>query len=381
MRLPNRLTVKTLLLFGARSGHLFADCSADLFLAMTRRGWNCVWVTRRPAIQQQLHQACFPCEIIGTPQHRSLLQRASAVIFSSQITDVCDDEMTLPEQTKVIFTGHGKSSKASSLKSNYHANVDLMHSSIAFVSRRVTAALAASTYRKTDLSVCYGIPLSKIAVTGHARTDKLFDSRLRRETLTDATRGSKRILYAPTWRKHGKMPQTRIFGFQDYDAAALLRALDDDDISLHIRPHIQDERFNPSFIEEIATLQKASVRVQALPSSAISDINNVLADFDALITDYSSIDDDFMLLDRPIAYAPFDFQEFARVQGFIEDYGATRAGPIATSFADVLTFIRQIASGHDPDRSKRSARFAKVHDFTDGRSTDRAIAAIEDVLS
>ena len=47
-----------------------------------------------------------------------------------------------------------------------------------------------------------------------------------------------------------------------------------------------------------------------LPSDPLLDINNILPEINLLITDYSSIATDFLLLDRPLLYVMPDYDQF-----------------------------------------------------------------------
>ncbi len=51
-------------------------------------------------------------------------------------------------------------------------------------------------------------------------------------------------------------------------------------------------------------------RVYHIPDDALVDINYLLKDADILITDYSSVYFDFLLLQRPIIFAAFDLEEY-----------------------------------------------------------------------
>ena len=64
-----------------------------------------------------------------------------------------------------------------------------------------------------------------------------------------------------------------------------------------------------------------------LNSKEINDINRILNHIDVLITDYSSVFYDFLVLDRPILFAPFDLEEYQKIdRELYEDYDKTVMG-------------------------------------------------------
>ena len=66
--------------------------------------------------------------------------------------------------------------------------------------------------------------------------------------------------------------------------------------------------------------------------SAEGDIYPLLKYTDILITDYSSIYFDFLLLNRPILFFDYDYDEYSsNMNGFVYDYQETAPGPKVTS--------------------------------------------------
>ena len=63
--------------------------------------------------------------------------------------------------------------------------------------------------------------------------------------------------------------------------------------------------------------------------------------FDSLITDYSSIYLDYMLLERPIIFLPYDLQEYESSVGFTMDYMENTPGPKPVNFHNFLTELKK----------------------------------------
>src|SRR5690606_16822516 len=73
--------------------------------------------------------------------------------------------------------------------------------------------------------------------------------------------------------------------------------------------------------------------------SYVPDANLLLRRTDVLITDYSSIYIDYLLLDRPIIHFVYDLEAYQRERGFLYDLKDAFAGASASTFADLMHFL------------------------------------------
>ena len=91
-----------------------------------------------------------------------------------------------------------------------------------------------------------------------------------------------------------------------------------------------------------------------------------LSQTDALISDYSSVAIDYMLLDKPMAFALDDFEQYKNTRGFVfENPLDYMPGHHLYSFDDMLTFLQDVADGKDPYRSDRQRLMPEVHNPCD----------------
>ena len=118
--------------------------------------------------------------------------------------------------------------------------------------------------------------------------------------------------------------------------------------------------------------------IKFLPTSSItslnSDIYNLLPAFDALITDYSSIFYDYLLLDKPILFYMYDLDDYTKYRGLVVDKEALSwylPGPIYRRFEDLVAGIESILIGDDPYREERSRVRDLVHKYKDAKSAER----------
>ena len=105
-------------------------------------------------------------------------------------------------------------------------------------------------------------------------------------------------------------------------------------------------------------------------------INQLLEYSDGLISDYSSVAVDYMLLDKPIGFTLDDVEKYEESRGFVfENIQEWLPGKEIFSFEDMKRFIEDVASGKDPSSGKRRIIKEKMHKFQDGGSCRRVLHA------
>ncbi|MDE6025513.1 MAG: CDP-glycerol glycerophosphotransferase family protein [Lachnospiraceae bacterium] len=87
---------------------------------------------------------------------------------------------------------------------------------------------------------------------------------------------------------------------------------------------------------------------------------------DALISDYSSVAVDYLLLDRPIGFAVGDIEQYREKRGFIFDNPLEyMPGQIIYTFEDLKTFIMDVCQGIDRYREARHKLMPVMHNKCD----------------
>lgn len=134
--------------------------------------------------------------------------------------------------------------------------------------------------------------------------------------------------------------------------AELERVLEKNRCLLVIKPHPNDEELVRNRTDALGA------QVVLLTSDAyaehVEDLYCLLPATDALITDYSSVCFDYLLLDRPIGFVVDDLEQYRRHRGFLlEPVEHWMPGEHMRSVNDLENFAKDIASGRDSYRTRR----------------------------
>ncbi len=91
--------------------------------------------------------------------------------------------------------------------------------------------------------------------------------------------------------------------------------------------------------------------------SANVELYRLLGSCEALITDYSSVYFDYLLLDRPIGFAVEDIASYSENRGFtVSSPLSVMPGPILTDRDDFFRFLQRFLSGAGDDYSQKRAQ-------------------------
>lgn len=196
----------------------------------------------------------------------------------------------------------------------------------------------------------FGVKEEIIKVWGQPRNDVLFKSVEKNkieELFSDLPKYKKLVLYAPTYRDED---ETKLFPFDDYDKEKLNDFLQENNAIIFIRTHIS----------ESANIEKyLSNRVILLNENIIEDIMEVLNIFDILITDYSSIYIDYLLLQRPLIFLPYDKEEYLNKRGMNFEYEQITPGTKPESLVELMDALKKSFNGEDIYTEKRR----EINDF------------------
>lgn len=108
----------------------------------------------------------------------------------------------------------------------------------------------------------------------------------------------------------------------------------------------------------------------------------LLSDSDALLTDYSSVYYDYLLLDRPIGLVIDDLEDYDKNIGFAYgEYKSFVKGDYIQTIDAFLSFIHDLSNGIDRQRNDRHWAIAQYCQYRDFDSTNRVVDFIFSKLS
>lgn len=242
--------------------------------------------------------------------------------------------------------------------------------------------LAASPFFVPVMAKSFHVGPEKVIVCGHGRNDNLFKdcSLLKNKFNTDFY--SKIILWLPTFRKQSEKEsdsigigsETKLAIFNTWDAL--------DELNHYLKT------LNMYCIIKLHPLQEWSSKTKGEYSNILFfthrefthqklDLYRVLPLADALITDYSSVYFDYLLLDRPIAFTIEDISGYADKRGFIFDNPLEyMPGPKIQTKDDFFIFLDACLAEKDNYSEERKKVNNICNYYKDGNNCKRILQKV-----
>jgi CDP-glycerol glycerophosphotransferase len=201
-----------------------------------------------------------------------------------------------------------------------------------------------------------------VRILGYPRNDVFFNSELILEDYGkkfNLNKYDKIILYCPTYRD---IPPSKI-PFTDNSLLTMNDYLTQNNYLLLIKSHYW-KRSNVD-IRNYSNIIDVSEKV--------SDIQDLLIHVDVLITDYSSVAFDFALLDKPIIFYPYDYNEYLENRILYMDYYTDLPGPFAKNEDELFELIQSIDYiFNGTEYKEKYVKFKKRFNYyVDGKSSER----------
>jgi CDP-glycerol glycerophosphotransferase (TagB/SpsB family) len=338
----------------------YYDNSKYLFEHMRQKEYfRSVLFTANKALYVSLNEK-FPGEVVYAWSLKGLFLflRTRNVIISYGTSAAPFFPYYLHEKCKnIIYLGHGTPVKRigfqTSVWNEYGKSYQLQKYSYLTACSDIDSLMLASGFRAT---------LDRIWITGMPRYDYLLSENNRSVNLLEKHPylDKKVILYAPTWRDGGS--PTQFFPFDDFSIEQLDGFLIENDVYLLVRGHKESvNRKSLDRDEDLFSLE----RVIKAEQDTFPDVTELLPFVDILITDYSSILVDFLLLEKPMCFIPYDLEEYKSYQGILLDYDRNSPGKKFTSMQELTTGLQDYIENPNQDQEWRQRVCKTYHHFSD----------------
>ncbi len=221
-----------------------------------------------------------------------------------------------------------------------------------------TYVTATSEYFKPLMAKAFGVDESKVLLSGQCRCDFFQKNTYTLDKVIPRISDyQKAVLWMPTFRvsTNGRFNDSKDFNSDTGLPIAvnndLLKALNDfceeNSIMIVIKSH-RAMTVNMDNMKNIVVITNEDLNEKQIY------LYEFIKDFDALITDYSSIYFDYLLLDKPICFTLDDIESYKKGRGFIvDDPTLLMPGTHAYELDSLLSFLGQIRQGKDDYRDER----------------------------
>lgn len=364
-------------IFGADCGNMYREGSKYLLEYMLKNhpDYQCTFITRNPSVKAELDKKGIPCEMNFSLKGICKVLQAEVVIT----TQVASDILLVYKKSKrrFYYLGHGQPYKAGLLAQSkeYHNSIYRKKVGIKLLWQKITSFLNEG-YDFTDTCLYSStsdwlLPFNRkvigesvdTRVLGMPRNDGLFDdARMKSEKWLTGVSNKLIITYMPTHRKYGQGDVSPIPFVNNTEAQQWMR---DNNVVFVVKQHPNME----------AKVNKA------LQTDVIIDISKmkfdpqvVLYHTDVLISDFSSVWIDFLLLRRPVLFYFYDRFE-KDDEGILYDIREDPPGHYCYTEDELFNLIKKAVQNYDSMRpSDRIVQ--KFHKYVDGNSCERYYKAI-----
>ncbi len=283
--------------FGGHGGEAFDDNSRALALYYAQapkakvywisKSGQIASVNKHPNIKQ-LKRHSFRAEFI--------YNLCNLAFYSHGLSDLSTRKHTQLTWRILVHLGHGVEGFKKSVR--FKVGVD----DIAF-DYTISGSCWQTGWQKTR----FGIASSKIIPSGLPRFDRLIKNRKKQRTSTEVHE----VLYMPTWRDWlSGRPTLQSVENHIEGIASVVETMPETDSSgrkfkITLVVHKNSREILGDLHERISNAPKVSSKVEICLSHEVN-LANIIEGHSSLITDYSSVFWDFILLGKPAARFPFD---------------------------------------------------------------------------
>ena len=283
--------------------------------------------------------------------------RARYIVISHGTADIPFSHSIDYRRRRLVNIWHGIS-----LKNLGYRMKNQNISSLELEFEKYDSMICSSTLDSLAMQSCFKKAERNMWLTGLPRNDLLFfnDSQISDDLknglnwINDQLNQRKMVLYMPTWRDD-KFHNPK---FNEREIAKLKLLLKSENAVLAVKIH-----------PNAPPIDFGSLPIVNLSECPCPEVGLFLRKADVLITDYSSVWVDFLLLDRQIiSYCP-DISNYKKTRGLLYDYDLVFPGKINVTFE---SFLKELKISFSTSIISKQIRIKHLfHAFLDGKNSER----------
>ena len=336
------------------------------------------WVVKRPERYEALRERRIECAVYNTIEGRNLIDKADYVIMNSYTF------LEVEKRENQIFVNlwHG-----SGIKAHDYYNHDMSPGQARKLQtyfEKIDMMCVHSLDDRFRLSAQLHFDMRRAFVTGQPRLDCVMSSNGSenlKKLYGNALDGFDRlILYVPSFRANmsshsGQIFSENVFRLNDYHDAQLNEFLEKNHAALVYKLHpIEQTAFKG---RRFSVNERCFELTDNMLFDADVRYTEILNAFDVMISDYSSIVFDYLLLDRPVIYLIPDYEEYRSQRGFVfRNIDSYMPGDKAFDFRQMLDALQRVFDGADGYQEARGFVLSQRFDYRDNQSSKRCLEAI-----
>jgi len=361
-------------IFGADYGNMYREGSKYMleFMLQKHKDFKCCFVTRNKKIKEDLDKLGIPC-VLNFTIHGMITIAAADVVFCCQSLKTDIFFAYKKRKRRHFYLVHGQPLKLafSALPESYRNAYGMGSNKWAGLFNYINSGVktedsvfvgATSEFLKPFMEKDFGYKIP-VRVIGMPRNDGLFDDqRMKSEKWIDGVKGKFVITYMPTHRKYGQgeVSPSPFINRQDYQ-----EWMRDNGIVLLVKQH-------PNMIPRLKEVKQTDV-VRDITCDRL-DPQVCLYHSDALITDFSSVWMDYLLLRRPVLFYIYDDFEHDDA-GCHYDIREDPPGHFCKTEDELFELIKKTKDDYNSMRPSDQI-VSKYHKYVDGNSCMRYFNAV-----
>lgn len=344
---------------------VFADNSKYFFLhaAQYAPHIRTVWIAKDELLASILRTHGYRAHSVHSLQGIFYSLRAGYTFVDAFMTR---EHWRLSGKSRIVQLWHGKGMKKTGHDSPYSLKSrSWFKEPNLFV--RFSKLIASSPYTARLMASTFKVQSNDILITGLPRNDVLFSNITGADIdehpglatlLQKIQQYGRTILYAPTFRPDGSNPI--------------------DQLDLPVLNEILVQK-NDHFIVSLHPKFARKDTISIAPYSHIHfieagyDIYPLLKKIDVLVTDYSSLYVDFLLLDRPIIFFTYDLDTYKIDMGLHENFERLTPGPHIRNFNELVRALTE----NDTHANARRVVKDELFTYDDSSASKRILDAFD----